>query len=138
MQDAMAEARRAMSRLMRILVYRGAGLLLIAAALAALIALVTYNSGRPPASTMPMAASAANWMGALRRRRRRSAAAELGLRRALRAGAAAGLGRPRHDGPFAPPRDVAGGGLAAFHRGGGRRTWASCRRRRPCRRARAA
>ena len=62
MQDAMAEARRAMSRLMRILVYRGAGLLLIAAALAALIALVTYNSADPSINNAN-GRDAANWMG---------------------------------------------------------------------------
>jgi S-DNA-T family DNA segregation ATPase FtsK/SpoIIIE len=45
MSDALSEARRAMARLMRILIFRGAGLTLIAAALAMLAALVSYNSG---------------------------------------------------------------------------------------------
>ena len=62
MQDALAEARMAMSRLLRILVYRGAGLLLIAAALAALIALITYNSADPSINSAN-GREVSNWMG---------------------------------------------------------------------------
>ncbi len=47
MKDALTEARQAMSRLFRILVYRGAGLILIAAALAALVALAGYHAADP-------------------------------------------------------------------------------------------
>jgi S-DNA-T family DNA segregation ATPase FtsK/SpoIIIE len=63
MQDALAEARLAMARLLRILVYRGAGLILIAAAMAALIALVTYNSA-DPSINHATAGEVSNWMGA--------------------------------------------------------------------------
>jgi S-DNA-T family DNA segregation ATPase FtsK/SpoIIIE len=63
MQDALAEARLAMARLLRILVYRGAGLILIAAAMAALIALVTYNSA-DPSINHATAGDVSNWMGA--------------------------------------------------------------------------
>jgi len=62
MQDALAEARRAMSRLMRILAMRGAGLLLLAAATAALLALVSYHSGDPSINNAN-GRDAANWMG---------------------------------------------------------------------------
>jgi len=64
MADAMAEARRAMNRLMRILAMRGAGLLLLAAAMAALIALISYNSGDPSINNAN-GRDAANWMGPL-------------------------------------------------------------------------
>ena len=62
MQDALAEARLAMSRLGRILVYRGAGLLLIAAALAAMLALITYNSA-DPSINHATGNEARNWLG---------------------------------------------------------------------------
>jgi S-DNA-T family DNA segregation ATPase FtsK/SpoIIIE len=45
MADALAEARRAVSWLTRLLVMRGAGLLLLLATIAVLIALVSYDSG---------------------------------------------------------------------------------------------
>ena len=45
MSDALADARRALNRLMRMLALRGAGLLLILAGVAGLIALVSYHSG---------------------------------------------------------------------------------------------
>lgn len=45
MADALAEARRAVSRLTRLLVMRGAGLLLLLATIAVLIALVSYDPG---------------------------------------------------------------------------------------------
>src|ERR1700761_520008 len=44
MSDALAEARRALARLAREAALRGAGLLLLAAALAALLALIRFNS----------------------------------------------------------------------------------------------
>ena len=44
MSDALADARHAMNRLMRMLVMRGAGLALLMAAAAALIALVSYHA----------------------------------------------------------------------------------------------
>ena len=44
MSDALAEARRALARLTKMMALRGAGLLLFAAALAALVALVSYHS----------------------------------------------------------------------------------------------
>jgi S-DNA-T family DNA segregation ATPase FtsK/SpoIIIE len=62
MQDAMADARRALSRLMRILVLRGAGLMLMLAALAALLALVSYNSADPSINNAN-GREALNWMG---------------------------------------------------------------------------
>ena len=62
MQDAMAEARRAMTRLMRILVLRGAGLALLLAAAAALLALVSYHSGDPSINNAN-GRQALNWMG---------------------------------------------------------------------------
>ena len=62
MQDALAEAKLAMSRLARILVYRGAGLLLIAAALAAMLALITYNSA-DPSINHATGNIARNWLG---------------------------------------------------------------------------
>ena len=62
MQDAMADARRAMARLMRILAMRGAGLALLAAAACALLALVSYHSGDPSINNAN-GREAANWMG---------------------------------------------------------------------------
>ena len=44
MSDALAEAKRALARLTRVMALRGAGLLLFAAALAALVALVSFHS----------------------------------------------------------------------------------------------
>ena len=62
MQDAMADARRAMTRLLRILVMRGAGLLLLAAAMCALVALVSYHAADPSINNAN-GHDAANWMG---------------------------------------------------------------------------
>jgi S-DNA-T family DNA segregation ATPase FtsK/SpoIIIE len=62
MQDALAEARLAMARLTRLLVYRGAGLILIAAATAALIALASYHSADPSINNAN-GREALNWMG---------------------------------------------------------------------------
>jgi len=64
MAEAMAEARRAMSKLMRILAMRGAGLLLLAAAFAALLAVLSYHSGDPSINNAN-GRDAANWMGPL-------------------------------------------------------------------------
>jgi S-DNA-T family DNA segregation ATPase FtsK/SpoIIIE len=44
MSDALADARRALGRLTRVMALRGAGLLLFAAALAALVALISFHS----------------------------------------------------------------------------------------------
>ncbi|HEV2650379.1 MAG TPA: DNA translocase FtsK 4TM domain-containing protein, partial [Rhizomicrobium sp.] len=44
MADALADARRALARLTRIIVMRGAGAVLLLSALAAMVALLTYNS----------------------------------------------------------------------------------------------
>ena len=62
MQDALAEARRAMARLMRMMAFRGAGLILILAASAALLALVSYNSFDPSLNNAN-GRVASNWMG---------------------------------------------------------------------------
>ncbi|MBV9550842.1 MAG: DNA translocase FtsK 4TM domain-containing protein, partial [Alphaproteobacteria bacterium] len=62
MADAMADARRAMARLMRILVFRGAGLLLAAAALAALLAVISYHAADPSINNAN-GREAVNWMG---------------------------------------------------------------------------
>jgi S-DNA-T family DNA segregation ATPase FtsK/SpoIIIE len=45
MADALADARRALARLSRLLVMRGAGLLVLLATIAVLIALISYDSG---------------------------------------------------------------------------------------------
>ncbi|HWY62887.1 MAG TPA: DNA translocase FtsK 4TM domain-containing protein [Rhizomicrobium sp.] len=70
MSDALADARRALARLARMAVMRGAGLLLFAAALAALTALVSYSgddasfnnaNARPVANLLgPLGATAAD------------------------------------------------------------------------------
>src|SRR5580692_7390863 len=70
MSDALADARRALARLARIAVLRGAGLLLFAAALAALAALASYSgddasfnnaNARPVANLLgPLGATAAD------------------------------------------------------------------------------
>ena len=44
MSDALADARRALGRLTRVMALRGAGLLLFAAALAALVALISFHA----------------------------------------------------------------------------------------------
>jgi S-DNA-T family DNA segregation ATPase FtsK/SpoIIIE len=44
MQDALADARRSMARLLRLVIMRGAGLLLLLAGAAALLSLLTYSS----------------------------------------------------------------------------------------------
>ena len=62
MQDALADARRAMTRLMRMMAFRGAGLILILAASAALLALVSYNSFDPSLNNAN-GRVASNWMG---------------------------------------------------------------------------
>src|SRR4051812_48305565 len=64
MQDAMADARRAMKRLMRMLVMRGAGLMLVLAAAAALIALVSYNADDASLNNANVR-DVSNWLGPL-------------------------------------------------------------------------
>ncbi|HEU0095018.1 MAG TPA: DNA translocase FtsK 4TM domain-containing protein, partial [Rhizomicrobium sp.] len=64
MQDAMADARRAMNRLIRMLVMRGAGLALVLAAAAALIALVSYNADDASLNNANVR-DVSNWLGPL-------------------------------------------------------------------------
>jgi S-DNA-T family DNA segregation ATPase FtsK/SpoIIIE len=64
MQDAMADARRAMNRLLRMLVMRGAGLMLVLAAAAALIALVSYNADDASLNNANVR-DVSNWLGPL-------------------------------------------------------------------------
>ena len=62
MQDALADARRAMNRLMRMLALRGAGMLLIAAALAGLVTLVSYSPDDASLNNANLR-DASNWLG---------------------------------------------------------------------------
>jgi len=64
MQDALAEARHAMNRLMRMLVMRGAGLALVLAAAAALVALVSYNADDASLNNANVR-DVSNWLGPL-------------------------------------------------------------------------
>src|SRR6201996_674108 len=62
MQDALADARRAMNKLMRMLALRGAGLVLIAAAIAGLLMLVSYNADDASVNNANLR-EATNWLG---------------------------------------------------------------------------
>ena len=64
MSDALADARRAMNRLIRVLALRGGGLLLIVAAAAALAALASYS---PDDASLNNATQrdVSNWLGPL-------------------------------------------------------------------------
>jgi S-DNA-T family DNA segregation ATPase FtsK/SpoIIIE len=64
MSDALADARAAMNRLMRILVLRGAGLALLFAAAAALLALVTYSPDDASLNNANLR-EVSNWLGPL-------------------------------------------------------------------------
>ena len=64
MQDALAEARTALNRLLRILALRGAGLMLVLAAAAALVALITYNSDDASLNNANLR-EVTNWLGPL-------------------------------------------------------------------------
>jgi S-DNA-T family DNA segregation ATPase FtsK/SpoIIIE len=64
MSDALADARAAMNRLMRILALRGAGLALLLAAAAALLALVTYSSDDASLNNANLR-EVSNWLGPL-------------------------------------------------------------------------
>ena len=64
LQDALADARRAMNRLMRMLALRGAGMLLIAAALAGLVTLVSYSPDDASLNNANLR-DASNWLGAV-------------------------------------------------------------------------
>ena len=62
MADALADARAAVTRLMRILALRGAGLLLILAALAGLAALVSYSADDASLNNANLR-DVGNWLG---------------------------------------------------------------------------
>jgi DNA segregation ATPase FtsK/SpoIIIE, S-DNA-T family len=62
MQDALADARRAMNRLMRMLALRGAGMILILAALAGVLTLISYSSDDASLNNANMR-DASNWLG---------------------------------------------------------------------------
>ena len=64
MRDALADAKRAMKRLMRILAMRGAGLVLILSATAALAALASYSSDDASLNNATQR-EVSNWMGPL-------------------------------------------------------------------------
>jgi DNA segregation ATPase FtsK/SpoIIIE, S-DNA-T family len=64
MSDALADAKRAMNRLMRMLALRGAGLALLLAAAAALVALLSYSADDASLSNANLR-DAANWLGPL-------------------------------------------------------------------------
>ncbi len=62
MSDALTDAKHAMNRLMRVLAMRGAGLALLLAALAALIALVSYSADDASLNNANLR-DASNWLG---------------------------------------------------------------------------
>ncbi|MEI9885322.1 MAG: DNA translocase FtsK 4TM domain-containing protein [Rhizomicrobium sp.] len=64
MADALADARRSLARLMQLVVMRGAGALLLLSGLAALVALLTYDSGDASLNNATRA-EPANWLGGL-------------------------------------------------------------------------
>src|SRR5260221_4379102 len=64
MSDALADAKYAMNRLMRVAALRSAGLLLVLAAAAALVALVSYSSDDASLNNANLR-SASNWLGPL-------------------------------------------------------------------------
>jgi S-DNA-T family DNA segregation ATPase FtsK/SpoIIIE len=64
MSDALADAKRAMNRLMRILALRGAGLALLLAAAAALVALLTYSADDASLNNANLR-DITNWLGPL-------------------------------------------------------------------------
>src|SRR5471032_1457335 len=64
MSDALADAKRAMNRLMRMLALRGAGLALLLAATAALVALLTYSADDASLNNANLR-DISNWLGPL-------------------------------------------------------------------------
>jgi len=64
MSDALADAKAAMNRLLRILAMRGAGLALVLAAFAALLALVSYSADDASLNNANLR-NATNWLGPL-------------------------------------------------------------------------
>src|SRR4051812_44397502 len=64
MSDALADAKRAMNRLMRMLAMRGAGLVLILSATAALAALASYSSDDASLNNATLR-GVSNWLGPL-------------------------------------------------------------------------
>ena len=83
MSDALADARRALARLARVAALRGAGLVLFAAAMAALVALASYH-GDDASFNNANGRPISNLLGPLGRHRRRPVAADIRLRRHLR------------------------------------------------------
>ena len=96
MTDALADARRALARLTRIAAMRGAGLLLFAAALAALAALASY-SGDDASFNNANARPVTNLLGPLG-----ATAADLLLQTFGFAALAASLSVPAEDGSVWP------------------------------------
>src|SRR5665213_2089314 len=64
MSDALADARAALNRLMRMLAMRGAGLALVLCAAAALVALLTYSPDDASLNNANLR-DAGNWLGPL-------------------------------------------------------------------------
>src|SRR5476649_520257 len=64
MSDALADAKRAMNRLMRMLALRGAGLALLLAATAALVALISYSADDASLNNANLR-DISNWLGPL-------------------------------------------------------------------------
>src|SRR5215469_15472559 len=64
MSDALAEARRALAKLVRVVILRGAGGLLFVGGLAALVALLTHNANDPSLNNAT-GREVSNWLGPL-------------------------------------------------------------------------
>jgi S-DNA-T family DNA segregation ATPase FtsK/SpoIIIE len=64
MSDALADARAALNRLMRVAALRGAGLMLVIAAAAALLALLSYSSDDASLNNANLR-DTSNWLGPL-------------------------------------------------------------------------
>src|SRR5258708_3198125 len=64
MSDALADARRAMNKLIRMIALRGAGMMLVLAAAAALVALVSFSADDASLNNANMR-DTANWLGPL-------------------------------------------------------------------------
>ena len=137
MSDALADAARAMNRLTAHAALRGAGLLLVLAAAAALVALVSYSSDDASLNNANLR-DVTNWLGAAGRGGGRSAAADVRLGGAGLPGALFVWGARAAARQSAQIRHVAAGGLAAGHHHGGGRPGPVAARRPACRPAPAA
>ncbi len=137
MSDALADAKRAVNRLSRILVLRGAGLALVLGAAAALVALLSYSSSDASLNNANVR-DVANWLGPLG-----AVAADLQLQ-IFGIAAIAFLaplfvwGARALRGKAVETRDVAPGGLAAGHHHGCGWSWPVPTIRQPAGRAMAA